>query len=257
MAFQFDLNNVKWIRGSYGLPEAVHKIKVPSVSTIIGEMIPDPEYDQFVASVGKEKVDAIMISAGNRGSSTHMFIETFIKKYSVSRDISEALRVTLEESPKILKENLIPDNKIEEGRNLFYKFYYSDYVRQFVDMLAIEMGIYSASLFYRGKLDILYNDKLFGLSLTDFKSSNGKIKKGSTKELKNFYQLGGYANALDEMYKEKRVIINRASILCVDKQSDILQEIELSGVALSEYKQKFKELVKEFHIKHGQEYLIK
>jgi hypothetical protein len=257
MDFQFDLTNIKWIKGSHGLPEAVYKIKVPSVTTIIGEMIPDPEWDEFVASVGKEKADKIMVSAGNRGSSMHAFIETFISKYSSSKDVSEALRYTQEESPKLLESENIPKEKIEEGRNLFYKFYYSDYSNQYSDVLAMEMGIYSPTLFYRGKLDILYKDKLFGLSLTDFKSSNGKIKKGSTKELKHKYQLGAYANALDEMYKEKGLIINRASILCVDKQSDILQEIELNGVNLTEYKEKFKTLCKEYHIKNKQEYLIK
>ena len=257
MGFKFDLADIKWIKGSYGLPEAVLKIKVPSVTSIINSEIPDPEFDEFVAQVGKEKADKIMISAGNRGSSLHAFIETFISVYSKSKDVSEALRITQEQSPKTLKEELIPDDKIEEGRNLFYKFYYSDYAIQFVEMLALEMPIYSSTLFYRGKLDILYNDKLFGLSITDFKSSNGRIKKGSIKELKHFLQLGGYASAIEEMYKEKNLKINKASILCVDKQSDILQEITLSGVNLTEYKEKFKTICKQIHIKNNTEYLIK
>ena len=102
MAFQFDLNNVKWQKGSYGLPEAVYKIKVPSVTSILGEMIPDPEWDAFIAQVGKAKADAIMIAAGNRGSSMHLFMENFISTYSKSKDVSEALKYTQEESPKAL-----------------------------------------------------------------------------------------------------------------------------------------------------------
>jgi hypothetical protein len=254
--FEFNKENIKWQKGSYGLPECVYKIKIPSVSTILAECIPDPEWDAFVAQVGKAKADAIMIAAGNRGSSMHLFIENFISTYSKSKDVSEALKYTQEESPKALKLDNIPDDKIEEGRKYFYKFYYSDYPTKYSDVVALEMGIYSASLFYRGKLDILFKDKLFGLSLTDFKSSNGKIKKGSTKELKYFYQLGGYAAALDEMYKEKNIIINRASILCVDKQNDQLQEIDLSGTSLQDFKEKFKTLVREYHIKNKQEYLI-
>lgn len=257
MVFEFNKENIKWQKGSYGLPECVYNIKIPSITNIISWGIPDPEWDEFVAKIGKEKADEILRKAGNRGSAMHVFIETFVEKYSKSRDVSEALRVTQEESPKILKGELIPDDKIEEGRNLFYKFYYSDYSIQYADILALELGVYSPTLFYRGKLDILYRDKLFGISLTDLKSSNGKIKGGSVKEIKYFYQLGGYANALDEMYIEKGLIINRASILCVDKQSDILQEIELSGVNLTEYKEKFKSLVKEYHIAHNQEYLLK
>jgi len=257
MDFKFNIENIKWQKGSYGLPECVYKIKVPGVTTIIGEMIPDPEWDAFIAQVGKEKADQIMISAGHRGSAMHLFIENFIKIYNASTDVSEALRVTQETSPEILRKDGIPEDKINEGRSLFYKFYYSDYPNQYFDMIATEMGIYSPSLFYRGKLDILYKDKIFGLSLTDFKSSNGKIKKGSTKELKYFYQLGAYANAIDEMYKEKNIVINRATILCIDKRDDVLQEIELVGKELKEYKEKFKTLVKNYHITNNTEYLIK
>ena len=257
MDFTFDINNIKWIKGSHGLPECVYKIKIPSVSTVIGSMIPDPEYDQFVKNVGKAKADQIMTAAGNRGSAMHAFIENFITTHHSTQDISEALKYTQEETPKLLESEQIPKDKIEEGRNLFYKFYYSDFSDKYSDMLAMEMGIYSPSLFYRGKLDILYKDKLFGFSLTDFKSSNGKIKEGSTKELKYKYQLGAYANAIDEMYAEKNIKCNRASILCVDKQNDILQEIELNGKNLEEYKEKFKTLAKDYHIKNNQSYLIK
>jgi len=256
MGFEFNIENIKWQKGSHGLPEAVLKIKIPSVTSVIGEMIPDPEWDAFVAQVGQEKADEIMRLAGYRGSAMHIFIENFVKTYKASTDVSEALRVTQETSPEILRKDGIPDNKIDEGRKLFYKFYYSDYPNQYSNMIATEMGIYSPSLFYRGKLDILYKDKTFGLSLTDFKSSNGKIKKGSIKEIKYKHQLGGYANCIDEMYKEKGVVINRATILCIDKKDDILQETELVGKELQEYKEKFRSLVKEYHAKYNQEYLI-
>jgi hypothetical protein len=94
------------------------------------------------------------------------------------------------------------------------------------------------------------------LSLTDFKSSNGKIKKGSVKEEKYKLQLGAYSQCIDEMYKEKNIIINRSSILCVDKKSEILQEIECVGKELQEYKEKFKTLVVDYYKKYNNEYLI-
>lgn len=256
MMFEFNKENIKWQKGSYGLPECVYKIKIPSVTAVIGEMIPDPDWDAFVEKVGKERADAILTSAGHRGSAMHVFIENFMNTYSKSKDVSEALKYTQEESPKILLADNIPTNKIEEGRDLFYKFYYSDYPNLLIDVIAMELGIYSPTLFYRGKLDIIFRAKSFGLSITDFKSSNGKIKKGSIKELKYKYQIGGYANAIDEMYKEKGIVINRSTILCVDKQSNVLQEVECVGKELQEYKEKFKTLVTEYHIKHGQEYLI-
>lgn len=255
MALQFDIKNIEWRKGKYGLPEAVLKIKIPSVSSIIS-LIPDPEWDEFVKAVGPTKAEQIMTAAGNRGSATHVFVENFLSKYATSKDVSEALKYTQEESPKLLKSDNIPKDKIEEGRNLFYKFYYSEYSNRYSDILAIEMGIYSPSLFYRGKLDMIYKDKIYGLSITDFKSSNGKIKKGSVKELKYFYQLGAYTLAVEEMYAEKKANINYASILCIDKQNDALQEISLSGKDLKEYQEKFKTLCQEYHKINNTEYLI-
>jgi len=254
--FVFKRKNIKWQKGSYGLPEAVYKIKVPGITTVIGEMLPNPDFDKFVLEVGKEKAEQIMTAAGNRGTAMHTFIEGFMDTYSKSGDVSEALRVTQETSPKLLIEEKIPESKIDEGRKLFYKFYYSEYPQRYKNIVAIEMPIFSPSLFYRGKLDVLYKDPIFGLSLTDLKSSNGRIKKGSSKEISYFFQLGGYANAIEEMYVEKGLIINQASILCVDKQSDILQEIVLSGAELNEYKEKFRNLVREYHIKNKQSYLL-
>lgn len=257
MAFKFDINNIKWQKGIYGLPEAVLKIKVPSVTGIINDMIPDPSWDAFVASIGQEEADKILMKAGQRGTATHTFVENFIGCYSKTKDVSEALKYTQIESPKALRKENIPDDKIEDGRNFFYKFYYSEHSNRYSNLLALELGIYSPTLFYRGKLDILYNDPLYGISLTDIKSSNGRIAKNSAKEIKYFYQLGAYAQALEEMYKEKNLKINYASVLCIDKQLDVLQEIELSGTNLTEYKEKFKTLVNEYHIKYNQEYLIK
>jgi hypothetical protein len=219
-------------------------------------MIADPDYDEFVKNVGKEKAEQIMNSAGQRGSATHSFIENFLSKYSETKDVSEALKYTQETSPRNLIKEEIPIDKIQEGRDLFYKFYYSDYPNQFSDILAMELAIYSPSYFYRGKLDIFYKHKLFGLAVTDLKSSNGKIKQGSAKEYKYKLQLGGYANCIDEMYVEKKINVNYASILCIDKQTEILQEISSSGNELQKLKDDFKTLCKNFHIKNNQSYLI-
>lgn len=256
MDLEFDRSAIKWIKGKHDLPECVLKIKVPSVSAIISASIPDPEYDKFVEQVGVAKVEEIMKSAGNRGSSTHVFIESFLSKYSSTKDVSEALKHTQEVSPKLLQSDKIPEDKIEEGRNLFYKFYYSEYSNRYSDILAIEMGIYSPSLFYRGKLDIFYKDKIYGLSITDIKSTNGKIKKNSAKEEKYKYQLSAYVLALEDMYKEKNIKINHASLLCIDKQSDVLQEIELVGEELRKYKTNFETIVREYHKNNGTQFLI-
>jgi hypothetical protein len=252
----FNLRDVKWTTGWKGLPECYVKIKTPGVTSIIGSMIPDPEMEEWIRKVGQAKVDEILTLAGYRGTAMHLFIENFITTLSKTKDPSEALRITQTKTPGELKKEGIPDNKIDEGRELFYKFYYSDWSNSYMNLIAAELGIYSPSLFYRGKVDVFFGDRVFGPSVTDFKTSNGYIKKGSVKELKYKIQLGGYANALDEMYKEKGLIIKRASILCINTKTEVLQEVICEGKELQKYKEEFKTLVKEWHKTNNQEFLV-
>lgn len=252
-----DKSKIKWTRGWKNLPEAWFQIKTPGVTSIISEMVPDPEYEEWVRKVGQEKVDEIMQNAAFRGTAMHFFfLENFIVTLSKTKDPSEALRVTQSISPDLLFKEGVPENKINEGRDLFYKFYYSEFASNYINLVKAELGIYSPTLFYRGLADVVYMDRVFGISVTDFKTSNGFIKKGSVKELKYKYQLGAYANALDEMYKEKNVRVKKASILCVNTKTENLQEVICQGKELEQFKEEFKTLVKEWHMKHNQEYLI-
>jgi len=256
MVGQFDIRNVKWITGWKGLPECYVKIKTPGVTSVINEMIPDPEMEEWVRKVGQAKVDEIMTNAGYRGTAMHLFIEKFITTFAKTKDPSEALRVTQTDSPPELVKEGIPQHKIDEGRELFYKFYYSEFSNKYENLISAELPIYSSSLFYRGILDVFYSERVFGPSVTDFKTSNGYIKKGTVKELKYKYQLGGYAGALDEMYKDKGLVIKRASILCVNTKSEGLQEVVCEGKELQDFKERFKTLAIDWHKKNNQQYLI-
>ena len=251
-----NIKDIKWISGKYKLPECWLKIKTPGVTSIISSEIPDPEMEDWIRKDGKEKVDEILKLAGFRGTGMHFFMKNFIDIYAKTKDTSEALKITQINSPKQLLEEGIPQNKIDEGRELFYKFYYSDFPTNYLAPIGIELGIYSPTLFYRGLVDIFYMDRVFGPSVTDFKTSNGYIKKGSVKELKYKLQLGAYANALEEMYASKKLLIKRSSILCVNTKSDTLQEVVSEGKELEHYKEEFKTLIKNYHIKNNQRYLI-
>jgi len=173
-----------------------------------------------------------------------------------TKDVSEALKHTQNVSPAILLKEGVPEYKIDEGRELFYKFYYSEFPQKYLNPIGTELGIYSQSLFFRGLVDIFYQDKIFGPAVTDFKTSNGYIKKSSVKELKYKYQLGGYVLALEEMYKSKGLTIKRSSILCINTKTEGLQEIVCEAKELEHYKEEFKTLIKNYHIKNNQGYLI-
>jgi len=252
-----DLEKIKWSKGHYGLAECWVKIKVPSVSAVISEMIPDPELEEFIRSVGKEKADEISKQAAYRGTAMHLFLENFLKVYSKSRDVSEALSHTQKESPRELLEKEVPQNKIDEGRDLFYNFYYSEHSNSFANLVGTELSIYSPTLFYRGKLDVFYVDKAFGYAVTDHKTSSSYIKEGSTKEYKYKLQLGSYANALDEMYRDKGLVVKKASILCMSTKSKIPQEVSCNGAELEKYKEEFKTICREWHIKNKTDFLLK
>jgi hypothetical protein len=69
----FDAENVKWTNGWKGYPEAWVKIKTPGVTSVISDMVPDPEYESWVLKVGQKKVDEIMKQAAFRGTAMHFF----------------------------------------------------------------------------------------------------------------------------------------------------------------------------------------
>jgi hypothetical protein len=253
----FDLTKVKWKKGSYGLPEALYQIKTPGVTTIINEFVPDPELDAFIASVGPAKAEQIMTAAGHRGSSMHMFIENYVSNLIISKDTALALKFTQEESPKLLLTEGVPEKKISEGLDFFYKFYYSEFSNIYDDIVGTEMGVYSPTLFYRGKIDMFYKHRVWDFSVADFKSMSTPIKEGTAKHYKMKLQLGAYGNALDEMYQSKGLVIKYASLICINKQDVVVQEIACSGAELQKMKAEFRNLAKEWHIKYKQEYLIK
>jgi len=253
---KFSINNAKWVTGSHGLPEVYIKFNIPSVTRIISDMIPDPELEEWIRKVGKEKSEIIMKNAGDRGTSMHLFIENFINTYVKTKSVSDALRYTQEETPKTLLSINIPESKINEGRDLFYKFYYSDFIEVYKNLIGTELGVFSPTYFYRGKTDIFYNDRIYGPAITDFKSASDYIKKGSVKEYKYKCQLGGYALPLDEMYANKNLVIKRASILCITKAHNELQEIKCEGKELEKFKEEFKTLVKKWHINNNNNFIF-
>ena len=58
------------------------------------------------------------------------------------------------------------------------------------------------------------------------------------------------------MYKEKGLIIKRSTILCVNTKTEGLQEVVCEGKELEHFKEEFKTIVKNWHIKNNQGYLI-
>jgi len=262
MDFQPNINrDVEWRKGWHDLAEAYVKIKVPGVTSVIGDMIPDPGIEEWIKAVGKEAADKITQAAGWRGTAMHLFIENWLIEMKKSGDPSAALRFTQTESPPfLLKEEEVPQFKVDEGRKLFYNFIESEPASQYTKLIGTETSIYSPILFYRGKIDWLYEQQLYGLSVSDFKTTSKPIEPKSRKEEGYKHQIGAYALAVDHMMLKKDPTstkkVNYASIIAVHTKSSLVQNIALFDDELQEYKDRFETIVRGYHNKHGQSFLL-
>lgn len=261
------INEIKWIADHRGLAEAYIKLSVPSVSTILRDMVPDPEMDAWIAKDGIEKVNEILKQAAYRGTVMHKYIDTFLKDYfcvfKKVKDINTSLQAI--QNISFEKDN-IPENKIVEGWNLFYKWFNYGHIKSFNKFYSSELGIYSKRLFYRGILDVWYNHINYGATVTDFKTASSFVEKDSIKEKKHKLQIASYVLALEEMLNERvnpnsenhnlLTKINAGTICLMNTKSDLIQEIVLQDDELNEYKNEFKTLVEKWHIENNQSYLI-
>lgn len=247
--------DITWSKGSTGYPNAFLKLQVPSVSRVLSEMIPDPELEEWIKSVGEEKAKEIMDYSAKRGTALHKYMELFTKKYTLTKNLQSALDYSKIMAEEELRDEHIPISFIRTGENLFNIFLYSDYKSQFENVISTEYKLYSPNYFYRGALDVFY--KYQGFRVTDYKTASKKIKEYSIKEYKYKCQLGAYANAMDELLINQNIKIDYASLLIFLTNDFNIQEIALEKEELEFYKEEFRQLTINWHINNKQEFLIK
>jgi len=249
---------IKWTKGWRDYPEAYMKLKTPSVTGIIKDMVPDPDFDKFVEEVGKERADQIMKDAGDRGTAMHQYIELFVTNYMTSKDASYSIEKAIREGKELLVKESIPSAKIEEGCKYFYNYYESGHFSNISKLIGVEIPIYSPSLFFRGKGDLAYINTLSNYVSTDYKTSSALISSGSVKETKYKLQIGGYSIAFEEMYaaQGKHISFADGEIVCVVTKTGNVQTINISGDEMYHYKQEFKKLAKQWHLNNNQSFLF-
>lgn len=250
----YSLKDISWEKGFKDYPTAYLKLKTPSITTIISDMIDDPEFEEWKKNVG-EDAEKILKYCADRGTSMHVFCENFYPKYTETKSKPLSLEHTLIESPKILINEGILENSIIKGRDLFYKLYNSGITDKICDVKGTEIKLHSPKLFVRGALDILYvdNGKLY---VSDFKNGSKPIITGSIKEMKYKVQLGGYAQMIEDK-SNGGIKVSGSSIICANTANTEVQEILLEGEELQFYKDTFSELAKGWHEKNNQGFLLK
>jgi len=262
MIENFDSSLIDWKKNKFGLYNAYYPdetyIKVPGVTTILN-LIPDPDWDKFVEEVGEEKANMLMKAGMDRGTAMHLFIENFINKLSETGDPGAALQYTQTVSvPQLIKEE-IPSDKIEVGREMFYNFYYSNHSKRYNNLYGTEISVFSPLWYFRGKIDVFYNEQGIGRVVTDFKGSSKPIEKSSVKLIKYKKQLGAYAIAVEDTVKklhDRDVKIERSTILAVGSRGNFIQEIVCEGAELEKEKEEFKTLCREWHNINDQSFLF-
>lgn len=249
----YSLKDISWEKGYKGYPTAYLKLKTPSISTIISDMIDDPEFEEWKRAVG-EDAEKILQYCAYRGTALHLFCESFFPKFTETKSKEIALVHALAEAPILLSKEGVPDNSIIKGRDLFYKLYDSDIANKLNDVRGTELKINSPKLYVRGALDVLYvyNGKLY---ISDFKNSSKPLEAGTIKEYKYKIQLGGYAQMMEDLSNGK-VIVDGCSIICTNTSNSDVQEILIEGDELSHYKEEFSKLAKGWHQKHNQGFLL-
>ncbi|MGL5691332.1 MAG: PD-(D/E)XK nuclease family protein [Bacteroidales bacterium] len=252
---KFKRKDIKWSKNTYGYHDALLKIRVPSVTTIISDMIEDVEFEEWKKSVG-DKYEEILKYCADRGTSMHRMCEVFYQNVSAGKSFEEASILAKESVAIELENENIPVKCVQKGMQLFEKLYNSTVRDKLIQTKGTEIKLYSDKVFTRGALDIIYvyNGKI---CVSDFKTSSKYIEQGSVKEYKYKVQLGGYAVMLEDTFGDK-MPISLCSIICLSTSNDEndVQEISISGEEMEKYKELFRNYAKAWHTQNNQEYVL-
>lgn len=248
----YNSKDIKWEKGYMGYPTAYLKVKTPSISTIISDMIDDPEFEEWKHQVGDD-AEKILQYCAWRGTAMHLFCERFFLNYKDNRNKDTALIYAAEGRDELIKDG-VPSKSIDQGWIFFMNIFNSSIVDKIEEVKQAEMKIYSPKLFVRGAFDILYTNS-GRICMSDFKNATKPLKIGSIKEYKYKVQLGGYVNMLEDMTSGK-LVLDEASIICSNKESSEIQETIITGEELKFYKEEFAKYAREWHIKNNQGFLL-
>jgi hypothetical protein len=255
---------ITWRKGRYGywgaykvndITKVEDKLIVPSVTAVVNSK-DDPELDNWIETVGKEKAEMIMRLAGNRGTVMHMYMENFYAAWSKEGSHEKSMLYTQKKTNKQLKEDRpdIANKQIQTGRSLFYELLEEfGFVTEVHKVLGLENKIVNFTIPYRGAYDINYlhkdhkSGKLKNV-ITDYKSASSFIKNDSVKERKYKLQLSGYWEAYEKMFNKE---LDSAKIWVSIKNGGT-QEIQINKEEKTDLFAEFTELCEHFHKENNQ-----
>ncbi len=245
MATAESLNQTETISGKryYNIEDkngVLHKL--PSVTTILGEMTDKSSIENWRKRVGNAEADRISKFSANRGTCMHQKLEYWFT--SDIQDKGERIKKVNEQMLEFVKENGYTAEELKCGDGLFNSLYICGFFNKVARIVEMENTLWSLEQGgYAGRVDCIYEDKEGKLVLLDFKTARHKKR---AEWITNYYmQLSAYYFAYYQMHGIK---LDRAE-LWIAVENDIPQLVEISQSELKVWLKQFLKLVIDYHRK--------
>ncbi len=226
--------------GRYYIVDEAAGTAYPSVTTITGAMLSKESLNEWRKAVGEEKAALITQAAADRGTFMHSMHEHTLDLRFVKGQKDGVLKAAY---PLALADcKSLSESAIEKGRNLFFRFYGTDFYERIASVEMQETPVWSKlGGGYAGRLDLMVKDHDGKRVLVDFKSST----KPKRKEWIAGYELqaAAYSAAFREQFGE---FPDRAEIWIACESGEV-QEFPLNRSELIERLRQFHSMVTEYH----------
>lgn len=216
--------------------------KLPSVTTILGNMTDQSSLENWRKRIGYEEAERISRFSANRGTCMHQKLEFWFT--SDIEDPKARLEDVNKKMAEFVKENGYTEDELRVGNQLFDKLYICGFFRRIDSIIEMEETLYSFDNGgYAGRVDCIYKNNSGENVLLDFKTAkHTKQKEWITNYL---LQLSAYFNAY---YQMTGIELDKAE-LWISCEIDPPQLVEISKEELKIWLKHFLRLVKGYHEK--------
>ena len=220
-------------------------IKLPSVTTILGDMTDKSGLEKWRKRVGEAEADKISKNSADRGTFMHELNERYMYLLVNEKDDNGILKKTFDDVLAKPEMSKISNENKENGKNLFVKFLNTGHFNRVDELVLQEEALWSGrGGGYAGRVDKVA--RIGGkLKIVDYKSSR-KPKKESW--IENYKMQGAaYSVAYYDLYKE---MPEGVEIWIANDVMDEPQIFEMNQQDIKYYFEQFYELVKAYHNKY-------
>ena len=176
-------------------------IKLPSVTTILGEMTDKSGIEKWKKRVGEDKANEISKNSADRGTFMHELNERYQYLLVNEKDTNGILKKTFDDVLSKPEMSEISNENKENGKNLFVKLMNSGQFNRVKELVLQEEAVWSGrGGGYAGRLDKAAKVEDGKLKIIDYKSSRKPKKEAWIENYK--MQGAAYSVAYFDRYGE-------------------------------------------------------